>query len=62
MKFYKSNSNDLEVFIIETNKFDSGLNLLNNVPGQLIYKVVALSENEKINQGNVEVIVLLEII
>ena len=38
MKFYKSNSNDLEVFIIETNKFDSGLNLLNNVPGQLIYK------------------------
>ncbi|WP_286904189.1 S8 family peptidase [Clostridium sp. UBA1652] len=58
MKFYKSNSNDLEVFIIETNKFDSGLNLLNNVPGQLIYKVVALSENEKINQGNVEVIVL----
>lgn len=46
------------MFIIETNKFDSGLNLLNNVPGQLLYKVVALSENEKINQGNIEVIVL----
>lgn len=46
------------MFNIEASKFDTGLNLLNKVPQQLLYKVVSLSENEKINQGNIEVVVL----
>lgn len=46
------------MFNIETNKLDSGLNLLNRVPRELLYKIVPLAENEKINEGNIEVIVL----
>ena len=43
---------------IDKNKFDIGLNLLSNLPKQLIYKVGSLSQNEKINKGNIEVVVL----
>ena len=43
---------------IESNKFDAKLNLLNKIPEQLLYKVIPLSQNEKINKGNIEVVVL----
>ncbi|NFG61030.1 peptidase S8 [Clostridium botulinum] len=39
-------------------KFDSKLNLLNRIPEQLLYKVTSLAQNEKINKGNIEIVVL----
>ncbi|WP_309449482.1 S8 family peptidase [Clostridium sp.] len=43
---------------IESNKFDSKVNLLNKIPEQLLYKVASLSQNEQINKGNIEIVVL----
>ncbi|WP_435575568.1 S8 family serine peptidase [Clostridium gasigenes] len=43
---------------MESNKFDAKLNLLNKIPEELLYKVVPLSQNEKINKGNIEIVVL----
>lgn len=43
---------------IENIKLDAKLNLLNKIPEQLLYKLVSLSENEKINKGSVELVVL----
>ncbi|MDR3595993.1 MAG: S8 family serine peptidase [Clostridium sp.] len=43
---------------MESNKFDSKVNLLNKIPEQLLYKVASLSQNEQINKGNIEIVVL----
>ncbi|WP_373689075.1 S8 family serine peptidase [Clostridium sp. YIM B02551] len=44
--------------MIDSNKLDTKINLLNKLPDQLIYKIASLAENEKINKGNIEVVVL----
>ncbi|MEQ8198637.1 MAG: S8 family peptidase, partial [Clostridiaceae bacterium] len=46
------------MFKIERSKQDIGLSLLSEVPEQLAYKISSLAENEKMNQGNIEVTVL----
>nr|WP_084108269.1 S8 family peptidase [Clostridium cavendishii] len=43
---------------MEANKTNTQLNLLSKIPEQLLYKVVQLAENEKINKGNIELVVL----
>ncbi|MDD7794197.1 S8 family serine peptidase [Clostridium sp. 'White wine YQ'] len=43
---------------MDSSKLDTKINLLNKLPNQLIYKIASLAENEKINKGNIEVVVL----
>ncbi|WP_228731352.1 S8 family peptidase [Clostridium zeae] len=43
---------------MDSGKVDATLNLLANVPNELIGKLSKISENEKINQGSIEVVVL----
>ncbi|WP_238476020.1 S8 family peptidase [Clostridium manihotivorum] len=43
---------------MDTGKFDATLNLLTNVPNELVGKLSKISENETINQGSIEVVVL----
>ena len=40
------------------NKFDSGLNLINNIPQELINKLPSIAENQAINKGKIEVVIL----
>lgn len=44
--------------IIANNKLDATLNLLSNIPDELISKLAKISENEKINKGDIEVVIL----